>query len=279
MTDPLDNPVLASLAGPHAGLALTRGRAARYPADVVPFCALPGEPDAADWADMAGLLGPGEKLLFPALRATPPAGWEVLGLGEGVQLVATTLDVAPDEEAVPLGPADVPDMLSLTGRSKPGPFHSRTIELGAYLGIRRDGQLVAMAGERMRAPGWTEISAVCTDPAWRGQGLASRLTRAVAAGIVARGETPFLHAIATNSSAIRLYTELGFTHRRDIRFPLLRRSELAGRVSRSCARPGCPRRCRGAGAAGPRRGRRARTPAGGAPRWGRARGCRGPRRR
>jgi ribosomal protein S18 acetylase RimI-like enzyme len=228
VTDPLDNPVLASLAGPHAGLALTRGRAARYPADVVPFCALPGEPDAADWADMAGLLGPGEKLLFPALRATPPAGWEVLGLGEGVQLVATTLDVAPDEEAVPLGSADVPDMLSLTRRSEPGPFRSRTIELGAYLGIRRDGQLVAMAGERMRAPGWTEISAVCTDPAWRGQGLASRLTRAVAAGIAARGETPFLHAIATNTTAIRLYTKLGFTRRRDIQFPLLRRSELAG---------------------------------------------------
>jgi predicted GNAT family acetyltransferase len=79
-----------------------------------------------------------------------------------------------------------------------------------------------MAGERMRPPGWTEISAVCTDPAWRGQGLASRLTRAVAAGIAARGDTPFLHAIAANTTAIRLYKELGFTHRRDIRFPLLR---------------------------------------------------------
>ncbi len=91
MTHPLDNPVLASLAGPHAGLALTRGRAARYPVDVSPFCALPGEPDASDWADAAGLLGPGEAVLFPALQATPPPGWEVLGLGEGVQLVATAL--------------------------------------------------------------------------------------------------------------------------------------------------------------------------------------------
>jgi predicted GNAT family acetyltransferase len=81
-----------------------------------------------------------------------------------------------------------------------------------------------MAGERMRPPGWTEISAVCTDPAWRGHGFASRLTRAVAAGIVARGDTPFLHAIATNVTAIRLYKELGFTHRRDIQFPLLSRA-------------------------------------------------------
>jgi ribosomal protein S18 acetylase RimI-like enzyme len=222
VTHPLDNPVLASLTGPHAGLALTRGRAARYPADVSPFCALPGEPDAADWADAARLLSPGEAVLFPALHAAPPAGWEVLGLGEGVQLVATALDAAPDPEAVPLGPADVPDMLSLTRVAKPGPFLAKTIELGGYLGIRRAGRLVAMAGERMHPPGWSEISAVCTDPAWRGQGLASRLTRAVAAGIVARGETPFLHAIAGNTTAIRLYKELGFTHRRDIKFPLLR---------------------------------------------------------
>jgi ribosomal protein S18 acetylase RimI-like enzyme len=222
MTHPLDNPVLASLSGPHACFALTQGLAARYQADVAPFGALPAEPDAADWADAARLLGPGEALLFPGLQATAPPGWEVLGLGEGVQLVATALDPAPDEEAVPLGPADVPDMLSLTRRAKPGPFLPRTIEMGAYLGIRRDGELIAMAGERLHPPGWTEISAVCTDPAWRGQGLASRLTRAVAAGITARGETPFLHAIASNSTAIRLYKELGFSHRRDIQFRLLR---------------------------------------------------------
>jgi len=222
VTHPLDNPVLASLTGPHSGLALTRGRAARYPADVGPFCALPPEPDAADWADAARLLGPGEALLFPGLHATAPPGWELLGLGDGVQLVATALEAAPDTDAVPLGPADVTDMLSLTRRAKPGPFLPRTIEMGAYLGIRRNGELIAMAGERMRPPGWTEISAVCTDPAWRGQGLASRLTRAVAAGITARGDTPFLHAIASNVTAIRLYKELGFSHRRDIQFRLLR---------------------------------------------------------
>jgi ribosomal protein S18 acetylase RimI-like enzyme len=223
MTHPLDNPVLGSLTGPHRRLALVQGGAARYPADVSPFCALPGEPGAADWADAARLVAPGEMVLFPALGAAPPPDWEVLGSGEGVQLVADGLDAGPDGEAVTLGPADVPDILALVERTKPGPFLPRTIELGAYLGIRRDGELVAMAGERMRPPGWTEISAVCTDPAWRGHGFASRLTRAVAAGIVARGDTPFLHAIAANVTAIRLYKELGFTHRRDIQFPRLRR--------------------------------------------------------
>ncbi|MGH3292985.1 MAG: GNAT family N-acetyltransferase [Trebonia sp.] len=224
MTHPLDNPVLSSLTGPHRRLAVVRGRAARYQADVSSFCALPGGPGAADWADAARLVAPGEPVLFPALGTAPPSDWEVLGRGEGVQLVADGLDAGPDDEAVNLGPADVPDMLRLVERTKPGPFLPRTVELGAYLGIRRDGELVAMAGERLRPPGWTEISAICTDPAWRGHGFASRLTRAVAAGIVARGDTPFLHAIATNVTAIRLYKEVGFTHRRDIQFPLLRRA-------------------------------------------------------
>jgi ribosomal protein S18 acetylase RimI-like enzyme len=224
VTHPLDNPVLGSLTGPHRRLARTEGRAVRYPADISPFCALPDEPGAADWADAARLVSPGELVLFPGLRAVPPpADWAVLGLNEGVQLVAGRLDPRPDDEAVALGPADVPDMLSLAERTKPGPFLPRTIELGRYLGIRRDGRLVAMAGERLRPPGWTEVSAVCTDPAWRGHGFASRLTRAVAAGITARGDTPFLHAVAANVTAIRLYAELGFTFRRDIRFPLLRR--------------------------------------------------------
>jgi ribosomal protein S18 acetylase RimI-like enzyme len=227
MTHPLDNPVLESLTGTHARLALVQGRAARYPADVSPFCGLPGEPGADDWADAARLVAPAEMVLFPGVGAAPPPDWEVLGLGEGVQMVADGLEARPDGEAVTLGPADVPDMLRLVERTKPGPFLPRTIELGVYLGIRRDGELVAMAGERLRPPGWAEISAVCTDPAWRGHGFASRLTRAVAARVVARGDTPFLHAIATNVTAIRLYKELGFTHRRDIQFPLLRLAATA----------------------------------------------------
>lgn len=222
MTHPLDNPVLESLAGPHGRFALTQGRAARYLADVSPFCAVPSQPSAADWADAARLVAPGEIVLLPGLTAAPPPDWEVLGNGEGVQLVADALAAWPDEEAVTLGPADVPDMLRLAERTKPGPFLPRTIELGTYLGIWRHGELVAMAGERMRPPGWTEISAVCTDPAWRGHGFASRLTRAIAVGVAARGDTPFLHAVATNVNAIRLYKELGFTYRRDIQFWRLR---------------------------------------------------------
>ena len=113
-------------------------------------------------------------------------------------------------------------MLDLVARTEPGPFAPRTIELGTYLGIRRDGALVAMAGERLRVPGLTEISAVCTDPGHRGQGLASRLIRAVAAGIRRRGETPFLHVAGSNINAIRLYESTGFKVRTAITFAAVR---------------------------------------------------------
>ena len=152
----------------------------------------------------------------------PPADWTFVERGPGVQLVGDAVAAKPDAEAVPLGPADVPEILDLVARTKPGPFRARTVELGTYLGIRRGGALVAMAGERLRPPGWTEISAVCTDPAHRGQGLGTRLVHAVAAVIRERGETPFLHAAASNTDAIRLYESLGFRPRRTLDFCAVR---------------------------------------------------------
>ncbi|HEY4702612.1 MAG TPA: GNAT family N-acetyltransferase, partial [Streptosporangiaceae bacterium] len=179
--------------------------------------------EPADWADLAALAGPGATLALAAERSGPPDGWQATMIGEGVQLVdAGVAGAEPDEEVVRLGPADVPEMLDLTARTKPGPFLPRTYELGVYLGIRRDGALVAMAGERLKPPGWTEISAVCTDDAWRGHGFASRLIRVLVAGVRARGETAFLHAVATNTGAIRLYEAMGFEVRRTTLFRALR---------------------------------------------------------
>ncbi|MEV6836888.1 GNAT family N-acetyltransferase [Streptomyces sp. NPDC051133] len=206
----LDNPALASLTGPHARFAERRGRVLRYPVDVSPWLALPDEPDARDWDDLAALAGPGAEVPLPGFRGQVPDGWEVTFRVDGVQLVDDGLAAAPDPEAVRLGPADVPEMMDLVERTQPGPFLPRTIELGTYLGIRREGALIAMAGERLHPPGWTEISAVCTDPAFRGEGLATRLVLAVAHGIRERGETPFLHTGARNTGAIRLYESLGF---------------------------------------------------------------------
>ena len=219
---PLDNPARAALLGPQAHLAERRGSALRYPADITPFIALPDSPGQADWNDLAGLLGPGGIGATVGVPAVPPPGWEVLMDLAGVQLTGEQVAGSRAADAVPLGPADVPEMLDLAARTRPGPFGPRTIELGGYLGIRRGGALVAMAGQRLRPPGWSEISAVCTDAAFRGQGLGTRLTLAVAAAIRASDEVPFLHAAADNVDAIRLYESLGFRLRRAATFVVTR---------------------------------------------------------
>ncbi len=129
-------------------------------------------------------------------------------------------------DAIPLGAADVPEMLKLVTQTEPGPFLPRTIELGDYLGIRSDGELVAMAGERFRLDGWTEISAVCTHPNHRGQGLASRLMGALIAGIKGRSQRAFLHVMSTNTEAIRLYEQLGFRVRQTATLTVVTREPL-----------------------------------------------------
>ncbi|MEU5311437.1 GNAT family N-acetyltransferase [Streptomyces sp. NPDC021562] len=224
----LDNPALASLTGPHAHFAERRGRVLRYPVDVSPWLALPDRPEAADWADLAALAGPGAEVGVPGYRGELPDGWELTMNIAGVQLVDEGMETAPEPAAVRLGPADVPEILDLIARTRPGPFLPRTIEMGTYLGIRREGRLIAMAGERLHPPGWTEISAVCTDPAHRGEGLATRLIRAVAHGIRERGETPFLHTGAENTTAVRLYESLGFRLRRRTAFIAVRVPETLG---------------------------------------------------
>ncbi|MFD2081217.1 FR47-like protein [Actinopolymorpha cephalotaxi] len=220
---PLDNPVYAALTGPQAHLGETVGRAVRYLSDVAPFAGLPDEPTAQDWADLARLAGPESVVILSGRRvAPPPDGWDVIQRLDGVQFVASGVAPGDGAEAVPLGAEDVPEMLDLVERTRPGPFRPRTVEFGGYLGIRRGGRLVAMAGTRMRVPGWTEISALCTDDAHRGQGLAGRLVRAVATQILAGGDRPFLHSVADNAGAVRLYAALGFELRCETPFMVLR---------------------------------------------------------
>ncbi|GIM89732.1 GNAT family N-acetyltransferase [Paractinoplanes toevensis] len=214
----LDNAVWQSLTGPHRHLAERHGLAARYQPEVAGFHALADAADPQAWADLATLTGPGAEVAVAGPVPDAHPGWTVTGRIPGVQMVDVSLEARPLPEAIRLGPADVPEILDLIERTRPGPFRPRTIELGTYLGVRRGGALIAMAGERLHPTGWTEISAVCTDPAFRGQGLATALVRAVAAGIRERGETPFLHTAATNQPAIRLYESIGFHLRRQTTF-------------------------------------------------------------
>ncbi len=210
----LDNAAWHSLTGPHRRFAQRIGNAARYQPEISPFVALADHRDPAAWADVAELVGPGGTFAIAGEDVMPPAGWAFDSVGGGVQLIDVELTKAHDPEAELLGPADVPEILDLVERTRPGPFRPRTIELGTYLGIRRNGALIAMAGERLHPQGWTEISAVCTDAAYRGRGLGTRLVRAVAAGIDDRGDRALMHASAHNTNAIRLYQSIGFRLRR-----------------------------------------------------------------
>jgi ribosomal protein S18 acetylase RimI-like enzyme len=219
----LDNAMWQSLTGAHLHLSEGTDRVRRYLPQISPFAGIGDLSDPQTWRDLAGLVGPGQDVALSGEIESLPDGWTVVMSGPGVQMVATdALQPRPDSEAVILGADDVDDMLALIERTKPGPFNSETYRLGTYLGFRHEGRLIAMAGERLHPPGWTEISAVCTDAEFRGHGLATRLVLAVADGIYARGETPFLHASATNTNAIELYTHLGFALRTQITFSVVR---------------------------------------------------------
>jgi predicted GNAT family acetyltransferase len=128
-------------------------------------------------------------------------------------------------DALRLGASDVPDMLELVSLTHPGPFEKRTHEMGEYHGIRVDGKLVAMAGERMRLRGCTEISAVYTHPDHRGHRYAEALVNLVAKGIIAHGETPFIHGLSDNAAAIVLYWKLGYVIRRQFHLVVLARAD------------------------------------------------------
>jgi ribosomal protein S18 acetylase RimI-like enzyme len=216
----LDDPVGESLRGPHTVLARRRGSAATYPSDVSTFSAVSPAPGAADWDDLARLLGPGRLADMFSGEATPPPDWEPVFVLEGRQMIRPGNGGADHTHTgvVELGAADVPEMLDLVARTRPGPFWPRTHELGTYLGVRVGGRLVAMAGERLRPPGWAEISAVCTAPEARGQGHAARLVNALAARILSRHDRPFLHVAEVNTAAIALYERLGFETRRHVIF-------------------------------------------------------------
>jgi predicted GNAT family acetyltransferase len=127
-------------------------------------------------------------------------------------------------ELIELGSDDIPEMLALTELTKPGPFGTRTRELGTYLGIRQSGNLVAMTGERLAVPGYTEVSAVCTHPDHNGHGYAAALMKAVIKGIRDRGEIPFLHSRADNDRAVRLYERLGFKTRVELHLAVVRKA-------------------------------------------------------
>jgi predicted GNAT family acetyltransferase len=220
----LDRPVWASLTNaPH--LAEGGDLAKRFRRDVNLFASACDD-SLASLAALCGLVLEGESffvLQVPAIRV--PKGLIAVRASQGVQMTLRRpiASEAGDHTIVELGDTDAPEMVALAQLTEPGPFLPRTHTMGRFIGIRINGRLAAMAGERMRFPGSTEVSGVCTHPDFRGQGLARRLSSVVANAIQQRGEQPFLHAWTTNRAAIALYERLGFEFRTAVQVAVLMR--------------------------------------------------------
>ena len=225
---PLHNIIWQGLTTRQAHFAESCGEARRFPREVTLLSAFE-EPSDKGYDSLAELVGPGgTAALFLDEPHQPRPGWELIADPPLLQMVFVNGGIpapAPDHQPtiLELGQPDSPEMVELASLTKPGPFASRTHELGTYVGIRNETKLVAMAGERLKLPGHTEVSAVCTHPEHTGHGYAAILMTEVMRRIVARGETPLLHVREDNVRAISLYERLGFRTRVRLHLAVLRR--------------------------------------------------------
>jgi len=220
----LDNPVWSALSTTHASFGEGGELAKRYPVDVAPFAATRDQ-SPESYRSLARLLGPGGTAALPlSIMPDVPVGWTIVRRIDSAQMVWNGSVPPPVKHGLEdLDISQVDEMLALVELTKPGPFFRRTPELGSYLGIHDSGQLVAMAGERLRPFGHTEISAVCTHPKYRDHGYASSLVSALIQKIMKRNEIPFLHVRTENDGAIRVYEKLGFKTRRVINIAIVKR--------------------------------------------------------
>ena len=228
MGDPRDNPFWAALTSAQAHLASGTGCVKRYAPDVAPFVAIAaGAAGNRALDDAAILVAANESVVFAGIVPQPDPRFEVEQRAAVLQMDYRPPDVPGDVESFrEIGFAEIEAMLALTGLVYPGYFRRRTPVMGRYYGVfDGDGQLVAMAGERMRTDTHCEISGVCTHPDSVGRGLAGRLVRHATRAILARGERAFLHVSPENTRAVRLYEALGFATR--VELPLLRIRRLA----------------------------------------------------
>jgi len=219
---PLDRPVWSALTSRQAPLSLGDARAWRFDPAYGLFAAAADASPESTAALGAFNTSPNGMGLVEAGDMPLPTGVVVRAQAACVQMVASTLTAGGKTVAFePLGEADAADMLALATLTVPGPFFEKTHQLGDFIGVKQDGRLIAMAGERMKPDGFTEVSGVCTHPDFRGRGLAGALMREVTQRILKRGEQAFLHAYAANTATIALYETLGFRVRTAVTYTVL----------------------------------------------------------
>jgi len=233
VTHPLDRPIWSALTTRQADIAERVGDAVRLKSEYGVFAAAA---DATERSRTAlNYLDLGSEGLWCVERdpvEAPPGMLVVHHSAPCVQMVADhVVAPKPDFEVVRLSEEDGPAMLALARMTEPGPFFEHTHRMGKFIGVKAKDLLIAMAGERLRPEGYTEVSGVCTHPDFRGRGFAGGLMRIVAARILARGEVPFLHSYAENTRAIALYETLGFKLRATMTLTVLTKPDLGASIS------------------------------------------------
>ncbi len=225
---PLDNPIWTALTTSQSHFAQVSELARKFVPEVGPLAGF-AEPTPEAYASLGKLVPVGNRaglfLEAPANRDdVEAAGFKIVEQDSLLQMIYSDCELPSREiEFVPMTAADSPEMLALATMMKPGPFGTRTHELGTYIGVRREGQLAALAGERMHVPGFTEISAVCTHPNHSGHGYATALMVELIQQIRRRGEIPFLHVRLSNT-AIGLYRRIGFADRTVFHYTVIGKS-------------------------------------------------------
>jgi predicted GNAT family acetyltransferase len=225
LSHPLDNPIWYALTSTQSSLAEGGARARRFPPEIAPFAAM-ADMSPPSFTALGELMSRSDHaVLFTTEPVAAPAEFKILLAAPVEQMIGAPVQTSMrSTEFVTLGADDVPAMMELTRLTRPGPFTPRTHELGTFLGIRMDGRLVAMAGERMKPANYTEMTAICVHPDYRGRGYAQGLLGAVSRQIAARGEIPFLHVFSDNAAAIALYLRQGMEIRRRICVTVLGRA-------------------------------------------------------
>ncbi|AKD53922.1 GNAT family N-acetyltransferase [Spirosoma radiotolerans] len=216
MIHPLDNPVWSALTSGNQAFALGNDQAKYYPPLIAPFVAV-AEPTRVHFEALRDTIPYDQPVaMFTQESQLDPSPWVLVNRIDGFQMLFEGPTPEGQEAGVKLTDNDIHQMLALTKLSPPGPFLSRTIELGGYEGIFAGDQLVAMAGRRFDSGAHVEISAVCTHPNHTGKGYARRLIDSQIRQIRAEGKLPYLHVRADNSRAHSIYEQMGFVTRSEM---------------------------------------------------------------
>jgi len=212
------NPVWHALHAKHRRFGNSTVDACRYPADVVPFAAV-NAPSADAMRQLHALLAPGEStwLIGEQYPQVPQLTCEETLQCFQMVLPAELSAPNPTIDIVPLSSANAQEMVALTALAFPGFFRSRTCEMGSYYGVRSpSGELIAMGGERLQLDGYSEISAVCTHPSFRGQGFAASLIWHLVRNHRCDGLVSWLHVGCANHRAVKLYLGMGLQQVRGV---------------------------------------------------------------